>query len=362
MPSRDVVVQLNRELAGTKVLSVYLNAEETDPAERRAWRIRLNGLLKGLADGLVGAPEEERRAARAAAALLGQELARYDGLLPGRGWVGFATPERLWHAEPTPVPMLDQVRWEDGAHVAPYLRALKQSRPVTAVVADRRHARIFRYLHGELREEGVLWSDAAPADGPAAGGSKRASTHSGARGETRGDAARRSEEVATQRLFREVSDAVSASVRDGHLLVVAGNPENVAALLRAVPERARERTIDLPGVPTDATHAELKEAIEAAASALSIRLQRGLVGEVLEATRSAGRACVGREHTERALQAGAVDTLVLSRTFARAEPDAAERLVDRALEQGAAVEEISEVAAGELDREGGVGARLRFGA
>ena len=52
---------------------------------------------------------------------------------------------------------------------------------VTAVVADRRHARIFRYLHGELREEGVLWSDAAPADGPAAGGELSARPPTGGR-------------------------------------------------------------------------------------------------------------------------------------------------------------------------------------
>lgn len=360
MPSQDVVVQLNRELAGTKVLSVYLNAQETDPAERRAWRIRLNGLLKGVDERLTDEPAEERKAARAAAELISQELERYQGMLPGHGWVGFATAERLWHAESSPAPMPDLVRWEDGAHVAPYIRALKQARPVTAVLADRRHARLFRYLHGELTEEAVLRSDTGLVDGPGAGGSNRPSTHSGARGETRSDAANRSEEAATQRLLRDVLDALSGPVNEGHSIVVAGSSEVAVALIRAIPERAEERTIDLAGIGMDATHAELKEAIEAAASTLSIRLQRGLVEEVLEATRSAGRACVGREPTERALEAGAVDMLIISRAFARAEPEAAESLVDRAFGQGAAVEEIAEEAANELDREGGVGARLRF--
>src|SRR5690606_15327539 len=145
---------------------------------------RLNGMLKALDEGLKDAAEEERKAARAAAVRIRQALEGYDGLLPERGWVGFATVDRLVYAAPSPAPMPDLVRWEGGAHVAPYVRALKQSRPVTAVVADRRHARLLRYLHGELREEAVLWSDAALADGPATGGSKRASTHSGARGET----------------------------------------------------------------------------------------------------------------------------------------------------------------------------------
>src|SRR5690606_13597545 len=151
-------------------------------------------------DGLAGAPEEERAAARAAAALIDQELERYDGMLPERGWVGFATEDRLWYAAPSPAPMPDLVRWEDGAHVTPYVRAMKQSRPVTALVADRRHARIFRYLHGELREEETLWSDAA-LDSASAGSAKRASTHSGSRGEPRSDAARRVEEVSTERML-----------------------------------------------------------------------------------------------------------------------------------------------------------------
>jgi hypothetical protein len=179
MLSHDEVVRLNQELAGTKILSVYLNAEETDPAVRRGWRVRLNPMLKALDDGLKGAPEAERTSARAAAALLLRELDGYDGLLPGRGWAGLATPDRLWHAAPLPAPMPDLARWEDGAHVAPYLRAMKQSRPVAVVLADSRHARVFRYTHGEVREEGVFWSDAASVDGSSAGSSKRASTHSG---------------------------------------------------------------------------------------------------------------------------------------------------------------------------------------
>ncbi len=353
-------VRLNQDLVDQKVLSVYLNAEETDPAERRAWRLRLNGMVKQLEDDLASAPEPERRAAHAAAARIGEALDAHDGFLPGRGWVGFATPDRLWHAGPSPAPMPDLVRWEDGAHVAPYVRALKQSRPVTAVVADSRRVRIFRYQYDELREEGVIWSDATITDSSSAGSSNRASTRSGARGEPRGDAARRGEEVSTQRMLREALDALSQPVSDGHLIVVAGTSETTAAFVRALPERARERTIDVSGVPVEASPAALKEAIETAASALSLRLQQGLVKEILEATRSAGRACVGREQTERALQAGAVDTLVFSRAFARAQPDLAERFVDRALEQGATVEEIPEAVANELDGEGGVGARLRF--
>lgn len=361
MLSHEDVVRLHQELGEEKALSVYLNAEETNPAERRAWRIRLNGMLKALEEELSDQPSAERAASRAALELIEAELADYSGLLPERGWVAFATADRLWHAAPTPAPMPDLVRWEAGAHVSPYIRAVKQARPVTAVVADRRQARIYRYLHGDLREKMVLHSDTVVSDGPPpTGASKRAPARSGVRGVSRADAAKRSDDVSAQRLLREVSDALSQPATDGHLLVIAGHGETSGAILRDLSDRARERAIEVPAIHTDATAAELKDAIDAAASVLSTRLQQALVEEVLNNTRAGGRACLGREPTERALEAGAVDTLLISRNFTRADPDVAERLVDRALEQGAAVEEISEAVATELDREGGIGARLRF--
>lgn len=360
MVTDDVVVRLNQELAGTKVLSVYLHAEENDPAERHAWRLRLAGMLKEVEDGLADVPSKERRAFQAAVEQIEEELAQYTGYLPKRGWVGFATPERLWHASPLPAPMPDLVRWEDGAHMAPYVRALKQARPVTVVVLDRRHARFCQYVHGELSEKEVLHSNSAIVDGQPEGSSKRAAGSSGQRGEARVDAARRSEDAATQRMLGDVVDRVEAAAKSGHLLVVGGSSEAVSSLMRSLSTAASDRTMEVSGISTDVSAAQLKEAVEEAASALSLRLQRNLVNEVIETTRSAGRACLGHEQTERALQAGAVDTLVFSRSFARNHPGAVEQLVDRTLEQGGSVEEISEAAATELDREGGIGARLRF--
>lgn len=360
MLSHEEVLRLHHDLAHRRVLSVYLNAEETDPAERGAWRLRLNGMLKEQGKALAGASPEERKVARLAVDLLERELARVPGLLPENGWVGFATEERVWYTGATPAPMPDLVRWEKGAHVAPYVRALKQSRPVTVVLADQRHARILDYRHGEMKEQQVLWADPVIAGSTSGGSSRGMATRSGMRGEPRGDAAQHIGEVTTRRMLHDVMDAVSEPIDRGHLLVLAGNSETTAALLRALPERAHERTMYIPGLPMDAAPARLREAVEAAASALSVRLQQTLVKEILDATRSAGRACLGLERTERALRVGAVDTLVLSRAFARAEPDLAERLVDLTFDHGAGVEEISEAAADELDSEGGIGARLRF--
>lgn len=360
MLSYDEVVRLNQDLGDVDVLSVYLHADEADPAERRAWRIRLDGMMKALETSLADAPAETRRAVRAAAERVTGELEAHDGILPGRGWVAFSAADRLWYAGGLPAPVRDLVRWEKGVHVAPYLRALKQSRPVTTVVSDHRRARIFGYVHGELSEIRRIDADLPASDGSAAGSSSRAGARSGARGESRSDAAQRVENTATQRMLREVETVVSSAAGDGHLVVLGGNSDTTASILRALSERVKERTIELSGITADSPNAELRTAIESAASALSLRLQRALVDQVIDTTRSAGRASLGRERTERALEAGAVDTLLLTRSFVNGEPDVAEHLVDLSFDQGATVVEIGGDAAAELDREGGIGARLRY--
>lgn len=359
MLSHEGALRLHGELGQRRVLSVYLNGEETDPAERRAWRVRLRHGLEG---ARAAVPPGEAAEFEAAVRLVEQELAGVDGLLPERGWVAFASGERLWYAGPSPAPMPDLVRWQAGMHLTPYLRALKQSRPVTLVLADQRHARVFRYLHGALEPRETLRADDALPDSASAGASKRAANRSGMRGEPRGDATQRALEAATQRMLREAAALLAAGADEDRLLMVGGSPETVSGLRRALPERARERAVELTDLRADATPAEVKAAIDAAASALSARLQKALVDQVIEATRAAGRGCLGWEPTERALRAGAVETLLVSRRLARAEPDLVEHLVDRALEQGAVVEEVGGPAAGTLDREGGIGARLRFAA
>ncbi|MBX6364427.1 MAG: hypothetical protein IRZ00_11215 [Gemmatimonadetes bacterium] len=357
MLTQDEVLRLHQELGDRKVLSVYLNAEETDPAERRAWRIRLKQMVREIEARLAG-DAAELKAFQEALGRLEDELSGYAGLLPERGWVGFATPERVWFAGASAAPMPDLVRWERGMHLAPYIRALKQARPVTVILADQRMARILDYRLGMLHEAERLVAEPEPR-GRGAGAAKRAATTTGVRGEPRTDAARRQAAEAWRRLLREIVATAGRAGADG-LLVVAGSADATAAIMRALPERLADRAMEVPGLTVDASGAEIRQAVDAAASELSLRLQRRLVADVLEATAAAGRACVGPEPTERALRAGAVETLVLSRGLTRVAPELVDRLVALALGQGAAVEEVAEVAAEALDREGGVGARLRY--
>jgi hypothetical protein len=179
------------------------------------------------------------------------------------------------------------------------------------------------------------------------------------RGPSGADLENRLRESSRQRLVRQIIDTLGTG-EEGELLVAGGNAEIVASLLGSLPPSLRSRSIHAQGLAADATEAEIRPIVEERSSELSLHLAGDLVAEVIDVARSDGRACLGVPHTERALQAGAVDTLVFSRTLAHQDGILVKRLVASALGQAAQIEEIPDAVAGPLDREGGVGARLRF--
>jgi peptide subunit release factor 1 (eRF1) len=81
----------------------------------------------------------------------------------------------------------------------------------------------------------------------------------------------------------------------------------------------------------------------------------------MEQAYSQGNGCLGGKDTFHALEAGAVDILVLSKGFVKANPDYADICVAKAFEQGADVRVFGSVPSERLDEAGGgIGARLRF--
>src|SRR5690606_24455809 len=234
----------------------------------------------------------------------------------------------------------------------PYVRALKQSREVIAIVADHVRARTFSYRLGELREEETLEAAHSATRGEF-GSSKRAGRSSGMRGEPRTDAYQRQMDAWTERLIRnivaEVTNRKVPRGQDDPLVVVSGDPEVVNAVLDRLGEPQRARAIAALGLRPDASDTEVREAVESAASTLSARLQDELVASVIDAARADGRACLGQQRVERALEAGAVDTLVLSRSFSRNDPDLANRLVRATIDQGGSVDEVGNEAGDALN-------------
>jgi hypothetical protein len=358
MLSHERLVELYRELREQRVLSVFINGADTDPAERKAWRTRTEHGLEEARRALSGA---ELEAFEGAARLLHRELDRFSAMVPDRGWVGYATSTAVVYADTAPAPMPDLVVWENGIRAAPYVRALKQARPVVVALADRRHARIFTYREGMIAESDDLVADQDLGDLSDGNQSRRGSNFSGSRGATAADEAHRHVEVNAERLHKSVVDRVVERAGPNGFVIVGGTVETGAHLLTLLQKGLRDRALEIQGLHMAMSDAEVRKHAEDGATRLTQSLQEGLATAVVDAGRAEGKGVLGAEGVAQALRERRVDTLLLSRTFLNAHPTRADHLVGGTFEQGGEVEELSGAGAELVDREaGGVAARLRW--
>lgn len=357
MLAADELADLYRSYRDQKLLSVYLDTDQHDFAQRGKWRLALKNRVAEQREQADDPGGFDR-----ALAHLEEVLTPDDSrFLSGRGWVGFATPEKRLYAEALPVPMPNLVRWEKGLRVAPYARALKQSRPVIAVLVDGRRARLLQYREGALTESGRLHADTYLGDLTDVNVGKWATSYSGRRGKTGTDAAQRFLAVERDRLVSRVADEIRAAAGGSGLVVVGGAARTVDALLNELSDLDGERRRKVAGLSFDLTDAEIREKVESAASEISTDEGRRLLGRLLEGRGPNGDACLGDEDTERALREKRVATLVVTETLRRRRPDRTDHLEGAAWEQGADVVELSRDPGDRLDREGeGVGALLRY--
>jgi hypothetical protein len=290
-----------------------------------------------------------------------RELDSFESFLPGKGFVAFATSGKLIHAENLPVQVPTLVRWESGVRVSPYIRGLKQLRPMITTLVDKRRARVFRYREGEITEVADLRADTFMGDISESATSPRPGKTSGSRGETGTDTAKRILEVGTERMLKEAKELVTDQANWESFVLLGGEREAVAALRPMLTGVKESRILENPSLWVDMSPAEVKEATRAGASALSRRRQTELLDQVMERTYSRGNGCLGGKETVAALEAGSVDILILSKGFVAANPDYADRCVAQAFEQGADVRVFGSVPSERLDEVGGgIGARLRF--
>ena len=362
MLTRERLVELYEELQGQKVLSVYVDADQHDPAERDAWRVKLAGEVARVRRGLEESREDEVPTFERAWQVVSDRLrSADDAFLPKRGWVAFATAERLWYAEPVPARMPSHVSWQDGIRAAPYVRALKQERPVTVVLADTRRARIFEQVGGKISEGEGIQADTDMGDLSDIGIRKGSGRASGVRGETSTDQAHRILEVASERMIKELALRIDERAGADGVVVLGGPGETVSRLATQLSRRLDGRVAERQTLHLDMSASEVREEVRSAAGDLSEQLHDTRVVDVLDAARAGGRGSLGKEHTVKALDDRRVDTLLLSRSFIQEHPGLADRCVGLAFGQGADVEEVSGRAGARLDEEAhGVAARLRF--
>jgi hypothetical protein len=357
MLTQDLLTSLYQSSREREVLSLYVDAAEGDPAERRAWRTRLDQKLAECREGVSASGGDVDAFDAARDHLLG-ELQGFSNFLPGPGWVGFARSDGVVYADLIPVPMPTLAVWERGLRVAPYVRALKQDRPVVVALADRFRARVFTYLQGRVEETDEFQASSDEEGGEEAG--RRSGERSGTRGNAT-DQANHQIEIRAERMLGDVVGRVRDLVGEEGLVVVGGTRETGAHLMGMLPDPLRERATVVPSLHLEMTPAQVKEHAETAATELTRRVQSEIAARVIDRAKSGGRGVLEDEGTAKALLERRVDLLVLTRTFIAEAGDRADHMVGTAFEQGSEVEEISGEGAERLDEEGGgVGALLRW--
>jgi hypothetical protein len=361
MLTRQELVDLFQEMKDQDVLSVYVDAEHHDPAQRDAWRVRLDGEIAQLRKSLTQEAADTAPFDRAWAHVDEDLRARERGPGSERGWVGFASETGVRYAEGLPARMPHLVRWQRGIHAAPYIRALKQERPVTVVLVDGRRARVFEQVGGEITELKGILADLDLGDLTDTGMRKGSARATGVRGETSTDQAQRLLEVAADRMHKGLADLVDQRAGQDGLVVLGGPSESARKLAALLPHRLEGRVAERASLHLGMSAAEVREETRAAAGDLSEGAHKVLVAGVVDAARAGGKGALGLEGTMLALEESRVDALLLSRTFIRAHPGMADLAVGLAFVQSADVEEVSGAAGAALDHEAhGIAARLRY--
>ena len=357
MLTRDALAKLSASLHGQKVLSLYLDGRASDPAARLTWRSTVAARLSALRNETA---PQERAALDRCIVLLEQQLATIDGALSAPGYVAFVTPDGVVLAERLPVAMPNVAVWEEGPWISPYLRALKELRPVVLAVVDARSARSYRYALGVLSPLERFHSHVQIDQPTHMGAAARAGFHAGTRGATATDAVDRARQHGTERMLRQLVEHLTSVAATDEWIVIAGPPMNAALVLTMLPSAARSRAAVTTGLTPTTAASALRRTAAVQARQLRQRLDREIVDAAISHAAERGRGSVGAASTRAALEIGDVHMLLISARFMNDGPIVAEELARSALASGAAVEIVSGPAAARLDRAGGIAAVLRY--
>ncbi|HEX7546674.1 MAG TPA: hypothetical protein VF368_08095 [Gemmatimonadaceae bacterium] len=359
--THDQLSRLTRELRATPVLSVYIDGAAPDPARRLAWRQTLRNALDDARSWAESQPKASREAFDRCRQSLTAALDEIPSAIGSPGWVGFFTAEGMHLHGPVPTPMPTLVKWQVGPWVAPFVRALKQIRPVIVVVVDTRSAALYRYHRGELTDLEQLHSHRHGGHADHMGDAPREHFHGGTRGETATDAAEHARLAARDHMLREITHRFQELLNDDGVAVIGGAPDTAHALHRAIPAALAPRVLVSVDLPMGSSRAEIARAAERDAKILRDSRDAAAVERVLSLAGSHGRGVTGAKETLAVMSTGEGRQLLITPRFLAEHPDEAEAAVEFALDHAADIEVLSGDAAARLDASvGGIGASLRF--
>jgi hypothetical protein len=360
MLDRKQLTALTSPLRRQLVLSVYIDGTSSGPAQRHQWRTALDHQLKRVRELAASGSHQERMALERAIGLLDEQLAPFTGEVGAPGWVAFIGPREVHYAGLSPVRMPTLVAWDQGAHIAPFSRALAATRRAVVALVDARKADLFVWHDGHLDRIDSLHAHHAMDEPMHMGSVPRSGFHTGTRGGTGHDKVQRALNEGSARMRREVVARVLELAGADAYVLVGGTPQHRHEVATLLAESARDRLAELESLDIHATAASLTAAAREACEGLRMRELRGQVDSLIESAGGRGAAALGPETTRWALEQARVQTLYLTPRFVEEHADAAETAMRAALDQNATIEEVDDEAAARLDAHGGVAARLRY--
>lgn len=360
MLTQAQLAALLRSLDGKRVLTVYLDGTAADPAVQRSWRVQLEHSLDDLRTWLADSARDDRAEFERCAKLLDAQLGHFDANVGSPGWAAFITADRVHEAHHLPVPTPTLAVWSTGPCLSPYVRALKENRPVVVAVADARQAELYRYRLGTPDRVETIRAHHVVQETAHMGGSAREGFHVGTRGSTGRDAAQRSLLAGRDRMLTQAAARIADLAGADGWVVLGGIRRVATALAHELETRAPHRVLILPWLDVHSAVSEIAKAARTGASALRDASDGDRIAEIAGEAAAHGLGVAGSVDTRWALEQRSVRELYVTLRFLEEHGADAEDAVRAALGQDASVEEVSGDAARELDEAGGIAAALRF--
>jgi hypothetical protein len=353
------LVTLEKELREQTVLSVYLNGEGADAPTRLRWRADLRHALDDIESWLRESTHGEREAFAARRRGLEEHLDGMPGEIGALGWVAFLTEDGFRLEERVPVPVPTMAVWSTGACMAPYIRVLKEARPVIVVIVDSKQARLHRYADRDLQSLDVLTADVDFELSKHMGRPSPQGFHSGTRGSTGTDAAQNLLHKATDRMLAETAVRLTGLAGSDAWIAIGGIPTVAAAALSHLTPTLAPRALRVE-LDVHATPARIAECAREAASRLRDGHDLDRIARTIAAADAQGAGATGSVDTVRALDEGRARELFFSMQYLSKNAADLEAAVRSAFDHGTSVEHVSGEAAQQLDQVGGIAASLRY--
>jgi hypothetical protein len=354
------LVALHRALSDRRVLSVYLDGSASDPAIQRSWRLQLDHDLADLRRWLADSPRAEREEFEQCVHRLDIAVAAFTAGIGAPGWAAFITADTVHEAQPLHAPAPTLAAWSTGPCIAPYMRALKEHRPVVVLLADARRTSIYRYHLRKADRVEVIRAHHVLDQPDHMGAPARPGFHIGTRGRVRRDAAQRTLLRGRDQMIDEAANRAHELAGTDGWIVIGGIKRVAARLTELLTPLAPNRVVQVASLDVHASEADIAERARSAASELRDTVDARRIAEIIELAGAQGLGRIGPDEAFAALEHSSVRDLYVTHRFLEDHAAEAERAIRAALDQDASVEEVSGQAAERLNEHGGMAVGLRF--